>query len=371
MKVGCLTEIKKQEYRVGLTPNCASAYVTHGHEVYIQAGAGEGSGFMDEEYRAAGAKIIPDAKSVYDSCDMIVKVKEPLAEEYSLFHEGQILYTYLHLAADKELTDTMLAKKVKGVAYETIQTDNGSLPCLKPMSQIAGRLSIQEGAKYLEKPFDGRGMLLGGVPGVERAKVVVLGGGTVGANACKIAVGMGADVTVLDMNIDRLEYLDDIFNGKLKTLYSTKANIEAALKDADLVVGCVLIPGAVAPKLVRKEHLKIMKKGAVIVDVAVDQGGCIETTKATTHSNPTFILDGVVHYCVANMPGAVPRTSTLALTNITLKYGLEIADKGLEKACKEDKAIKRGLNIYNGKCTFKGVADAFGLPYVCADEVIA
>ena len=371
MIVGCVKEIKNEEYRVGLTPNCVREYVKNGHKVLIEKAAGDGAGFCDQDYIDAGATIIETAKEVFDQSDMIVKVKEPLPAEYGLFKPGQILYTYLHLAADKELTDAMLAAKIKGVAYETMVGPNRSLPCLAPMSEIAGRLSIQEGEKYLEKTFGGRGVLLAGVPGVEKGKVVILGGGNVGTNACKMAVGTGAQVTILDINLARLAYLDDIFGGKVQTLYSSEGNIIKAISDADLVVGAVLIPGAVTPKLVRKEHLQYMKKGAVLVDVAVDQGGCFGTTHATTHTDPIFEVDGIVHYCVANMPGAVPRTSTLALTNATLKYGVELANKGLEKACKENNTLLTGLNVYEGKITFKAVADAFGMEYVPAEQVIA
>ncbi len=363
MKIGCVKEIKLQEYRVGMTPDNVVEYVKCSHQVFIETKAGEGSGFTDEEYEEAGAIILESAGEIWELSDMIVKVKEPLVSEYPMIRQGQILYTYLHLAANLTLTKAMLASGCKGVAYETITDTKGGLPLLKPMSEIAGRLSIQEGAKYLEKPFGGRGVLLGGVPGVKNAKVVVLGGGVVGTNACKIALGMGADVLVFDKSLDRLTYLDDIFEGKIKTLYSTESAIKNEIKDADLVIGAVLIPGARAPKLIKMEYLKMMKKGAVIVDVAVDQGGCFETTKATYHNDPVYDIDGVVHYCVANMPGAVPRTSTIALTNATLKYGLMIANQGLEKAAEHDLGLKNGINIYDGKCTCKNVADCFGLEY--------
>ena len=331
MKVGCVKEIKNNEFRVGMTPGCVIGYKNAGHEVYIEKGAGVGSGFLDEEYEAAGAIMIDTAKEVWDTVDMMIKVKEPLPAEYPLFHEGLILYTYLHLAADKPQTDALLDAKVKGVAYETLfDPRNGGLPLLAPMSQIAGRLSIQEGAKYLEKTFGGEGVLLAGVPGTPKAKVVILGGGNVGTNACKIAVGMGADVTIMDISLPRLAYLDDIFGARIQTLVSTDANIEKAVKEADLVIGSVLIPGKAAPKLFKQKYLKEMKPGAVFVDVAVDQGGCGETTKVTYHDDPIYVVDGVVHYCVGNMPGAVPRTSTIALTNATLSYGLQIANKGLE-----------------------------------------
>lgn len=370
MTIGSVKEIKTHEYRVGLIPAHAKAYVAHGHEVLVQKGAGEGAGFEDEDYEAAGAKIIADRKEIFDRADMIIKVKEPQPEEYELFHEGQILYTYLHLAADERQTRALMERKVKAVAYETIETKEGALPCLKPMSEIAGRLSSQEGAKFLEKPFGGRGVLLGGVPGVQRGKVAILGGGVVGTNAAKMAVGLGADVTILDINADRLEYLDDIFGGRITTLYSNESNIEQVLKECDLLIGAVLIPGAKAPHLVKREHLKLMKKGSVICDVAVDQGGCVETTKPTTHDNPTFVIDDVVHYCVANMPGAVARTSTLALTSTTLKYGLMLADKGLETACKESEELKLGLNVYDGKVVYKEVAEAFGIEYTPAERVL-
>lgn len=363
MKVGCVKEIKKYEFRVGMTPSNVKSYVAAGHEVYIENTAGEGSGFADEEYVEAGAKMIASAKEVWDTVDMMIKVKEPLPEEYQYFHKDLILYTYLHLAADKAQTDALLEAGVKGVAYETLQ-DNG-LPLLAPMSQIAGRLSVQEGAKYLEKIFGGEGVLLSGVPGTPKANVLILGGGAVGTNACKIAVGMGANVTITDININRLSYLDDIFGARIQTLYSTDAAIEEAIKEADLVIGSVLIPGAAAPKIVKEKYLKMMKKGAVIVDVAVDQGGCCETTKVTYHDDPIFIKDDVVHYCVGNMPGAVPRTSTIALTNATLRYGLQIAGKGLEQACKDNQVIFSAINTYDGKLTHPGVAQTFGMD--CAD----
>ena len=299
----------------------------------------------------------------------MIKVKEPLEEEYKYFHKDLILYTYLHLAADRPLTDAMLKAGVKGVAYETLIERNRSIPLLAPMSQIAGRLSVQEGAKYLEKPFGGKGMLLSGVPGTPKAKVVILGAGNVGTNACKIAVGMGADVTIFDISLERLAYLDDIFGARIQTMYSTDAAIEKAVKDADLVIGCVLIPGKAAPKVMKKAYLKEMQPGSVIVDVAVDQGGCCETTKVTYHDNPTFVVDGVVHYCVGNMPGAVPRTSTIALTNATLKYGLQIAGKGLEQACKENDVIYSGINTYDGKLTCKNVADSFNVEHTEIKEL--
>ncbi len=363
MKIGCVKEIKNNEFRVGMTPDNAKSYVNAGHEVLVEVGAGLGSGFTDEEYVAAGAKMIDSAKEVWDSVEMMVKVKEPLPEEYPLFHEGLILYTYLHLAADRPQTDALLNSKVKGVAYETLIERNGSIPLLAPMSQIAGRLSIQEGAKYLEKLYGGEGVLLAGVPGTPKANVVILGGGSVGTNACKIAVGMGANVTIMDINLQRLAYLDDIFGARIQTLVSTDANIEKAVKEADLVIGSVLIPGKSAPKIFKKKYLKEMKPGAVFVDVAVDQGGCGETTKVTYHDDPVFIVDGVVHYCVGNMPGAVPRTSTIALTNATLSYGLQIANTGLEQACKDNDVIYSAINTYDGKLTCKNVADSYNEEY--------
>jgi alanine dehydrogenase len=331
----------------------------------MESNAGTSAGFSDEEYSNAGATISNNKKEIFDWSEMIVKVKEPLAQEYEFFHEGQILYTYLHLAASKECTDMLLKKKVKGVAYETIQTADGQLPCLKPMSEIAGRLSIQEGAKYLEKTFGGRGVLLGGVPGVKRGKVAIIGGGVVGLNACKIASGIGADVTILDINANRLSYLDDIFGSRITALYSTDANIEMVLRESDLVIGAVLLPGAKAPTLIKRSHLPMMKHGAVIVDVAVDQGGCTETTKPTTHDDPVFIVDGVVHYCVANMPGVVALSSTQALTSTTLPYGLLIAGLGLEEACKQHNDIKLGVNTYKGHIVYPNVAKAFNAP--CAE----
>jgi len=363
MNVGCVKEIKRHEYRVGLTPSDARSYIMRGHKLYIEKGAGENAGFEDELYKKAGVELCDTREKVFQLSDMIIKVKEPIPEEYELFREGQILYTYLHLAANKELTEKLMVKKVKAVAYETIELKDGSLPCLKPMSEIAGRLSVQEGAKFLEKTFGGRGVLLGGVPGVARGKVGIIGGGVVGTNACKIAAGMGADVTILDISANRLAYLDDIFGSRITTLYSTDANIEQVLRESDLVVGAVLLPGAKAPTLVKREHLKIMKNGAVIVDVAVDQGGCVETIKPTTHDDPVYVIDGVVHYGVANMPGAVALSSTNALTSTTLPYGLQIAEKGLEKACLESKAIYKGVNIYNGRCVYKNVADAFDMEH--------
>jgi len=369
MTIGVLKEIKRHEYRVGCTPSGAKAYAGDGHTVLVQQDAGIEAGFDDHEYDAVGAQIVSSPQEIFDRADMIIKVKEPQPEEYDLFHEDQILYTYLHLAADRELTEAMLKRGVKGVAYETMETDAGSLPLLRPMSEIAGRMSIQEGAKYLERPSGGRGVLLGGVPGTEKGKVAILGGGVVGTNAAKMAVGLGAQVTVLDINIDRLEYLDDIFQGRITTLYSSAAHLEHVIEESDLIVGAVLIHGAKAPHLVSRADLHHMKRGSVIVDVAVDQGGCIETTHPTTHDRPTFVVDEVVHYCVANMPGAVSRTATLALTTATLPYGLEIANRGLEVACERDTVIARGVNTYGGRLTYRAVADAFDMEYTPLDSL--
>ena len=363
MKIGVPREIKTHEYRVGMTPHSVKAYAKNGHRVLVEKGAGVGSGYEDEEYKAAGAAIIGDKAELFRESELIVKVKEPLAEEFPLFKPGHILYTYLHLAAAKDLANELIRRKVTGVAYETIELPDHSLPCLTPMSEIAGRLSVQEGAKYLEKEFGGRGILLGGVPGVQRGKVAVLGGGVVGTNACKIAVGIGANVTVLDINAKRLAYLDDIFGSSITTLYATDANIEYVLRESDIVIGAVLVAGETAPRLITRQHLSLMQHGAVIVDVAIDQGGCAETSKPTTHSDPIYIVDNVVHYCVANMPGAVARSSTIALTSVTLQYGLMIANLGLAAAARANEALKRGVNTIDGKCVHPGVAKSCGLPY--------
>jgi len=365
MRIGCPKEIKAQEGRVGLTPAGADALMRAGHEVYIQANAGLASGFADTEYTSVGAKVVTSPKEVYDIADMIIKVKEPLEPEYELLKEGQILFTYLHLAPDPEQTQALLHKKVTGIAYETVQLPDRTLPLLAPMSEVAGRLAIQTGARLLEANCGGRGILMGGVTGVERANVVIVGGGNVGTNAAKIAVGMGANVTILDVNLKRLAYLDDIFGARVQTLLSNTYNIANAVKNADLVVGCVLIPGAKAPKLVTEEMVMSMKPGTALVDVAIDQGGSIETIdRVTTHSDPYFVKHGVLHYSVANMPGAVPRTSTLALTGATLPYALKIANLGAEAACKADPTLMKGLNTYAGNVTFKAVAEAQSLPYV-------
>jgi alanine dehydrogenase len=363
MKIGVPKEIKKHEYRVAMTPHSVKAYVKNGHQVTVEKGAGVGSGYEDEEYLACGGRIIVDKVELFRDSEMIVKVKEPLPEEYAFFHPGQILYTYLHLAASRELADELLKRKVTGVAYETIELPDRSLPCLTPMSEIAGRLSVQEGAKYLEKEFGGRGILLGGVPGVQRGKVGILGGGVVGTNACKIAVGIGANVTVLDINAKRLAYLDDIFGSSITTLYATEANIEYVLRESDIVIGAVLVAGETAPRLITRQHLSIMQHGAVIVDVAIDQGGCAETSRPTTHDDPIYIVDNVVHYCVANMPGAVARSSTIALTSVTLPFGLQIANLGLKAAARANEALRRGINTIDGMCVHPGVAKSCGLPF--------
>ena len=364
MKIGCPKEIKPQEGRVGLTPAGADALVRAGHQVYVQQNAGQESGFADEEYAAVGAQILATPKEVYDIADMIIKVKEPLTPEYDLLKEGQTLFTYLHLAPDPAQTKALLDRKITAIAYETVQPDDGSLPLLAPMSEVAGRLSVQIGAHLLEANCGGRGVLLGGVTGVEKANVVIVGGGNVGLNAAKAASGFGANVTILDLNIKRLAYLDDVFGGRVQTLLSNPYNIANAVKNADLVVGCVLIPGAKTPKLVTEEMVMAMRPGSVLVDVAIDQGGSIETIdRITTHANPYFLKHGVIHYSVANMPGAVPRTSTLALTGATLPYALKLANMGAEAACKADKALLRGLNTYKGHLTFKAVADAQNIPY--------
>ena len=363
MIIGTTKELKNHEYRVGLTPDNVSDYVAKGHIVYVETHAGEGANFSDDEYAAAGAVIVDTPAEVFAKADMIVKVKEPEPCEYQYLREGQILYTYLHLAANPELANVLLERGVKAVAFETITDADGNLPCLRPMSQIAGRLSIQEGAKYLEAAYGGRGILLGGVPGVERGKIVIIGGGVAGTYAAKAAVGIDAQVTLLDINLNRLSYLEDIFGASVTTLYSTEANIRKSLREADLVIGSVLIPGASTPKLIRREHLGIMKKGAVIVDIAIDQGGCCESSHVTTHDDPVYIDEGIVHYCVGNMPGAVPNTSTIALSNATFRYGRLIAQHGLEGAMKLDRGLVMGLNIYAGKCANRNLADSLGLEY--------
>jgi alanine dehydrogenase len=361
MRVGIPKEIKNREYRVSATPDCVRAYKRAGHEVLVQRGAGIGAGFDDAEYEQAGARMIADARDVFAQADMVVKVKEPLAEEYELLRPGQLLFTYLHLAAVPSLAEALKRKQVTAIAYETIQLEDGSLPCLTPMSAIAGRLAIQEGAKYLEKPYGGRGVLLGGVPGVQRGRVVIVGGGVVGTHAAKMAVGLGADVTILELSQRRLAELDDLFGGRVQTLVSNEGNLVRSLASADLVIGAVLLTGALAPKLIRREHLARMLPGSLIVDVAIDQGGCAETIRATTHDEPIYQVDGVLHYAVPNMPAAVARTSTLALTSTTLPYGLLLANLGYEGAAGIKPELRGGLNVASGKITHAAVADALAL----------
>lgn len=363
MNIGLPKEIKDNEYRVGLTPAGVHALVGAGHTLFVQKTAGEGSGFADDQYAKAGATLLDTADEVWQAGDMIVKVKEPVAPEYPRMRENQLLFTYLHLAPELELTKQMLDRKVTGVAYETITDRKGRLPLLTPMSEVAGRMSVQVGATYLEKMNGGRGILLGGVPGVPAANVVIIGGGIVGTEAAKMAVGLGAKVTIIDRNLDRLRQLDDIFLSKVQTLASSPYAIEEAISHADLVIGAVLVVGAAAPKLVTRQMLHVIPNGAVLVDVAVDQGGCFETTHATTHSNPTYYEEGVLHYCVANMPGAVPRTSTFALTNATLPYALDLANKGFEGAIADDRGLAEGVNTYAGKLTYEAVATSQNLEY--------
>jgi len=369
--VGLPKEIKDNEYRVGLTPAGVRALTDAGHKVVVERSAGEGSGFGDELYERAGATLLGTPDEVWQQGEMIVKVKEPIAPEYPRMREGQLLFTYLHLAPDPELTKQLLERKVTGIAYETITDRRGGLPLLTPMSEVAGRMAIQVGATYLEKMNGGRGILLGGVPGVPAARVVIIGGGVVGTNAAKMAVGLGAQVTIIDNNLDRLRELDDIFLSKISTLASSAYMIHDAISHADLIVGAVLVPGAAAPRLVTRNMLKDVPNGAVIVDVAVDQGGCIETTHPTTHSDPTYYVEGVLHYCVANMPGAVPRTSTFALTNATLPYALKLANKGFTEAISGDDGLKAGVNTYAGRLTYEAVAQSQGLEYTPLDGMIS
>jgi alanine dehydrogenase len=363
MFIGIPKEIKNNENRVGATPAGVKEFTKRGHTVYVQSTAGIGSGFSDASYMEAGATILPTIGDVYQAADMIVKVKEPIEEEYGLIKPNQLLFTYFHFASYEPLTHAMIASKSVCLAYETVEKADRSLPLLVPMSEVAGRMSIQQGAKYLEKPMGGRGILLGGVPGVKPADVVVLGGGIVGTQAAKMASGLGAQVTIMDISLPRLRHLDDIMPKNVRTQYSNEYNVRDAIKSADLVIGGILIPGAKAPKLITRDMLKTMKPGAVLVDVAIDQGGCFETSKPTTHAEPVYEVDGIIHYCVANMPGAVPYTSTLALTNATLPYAIELAEKGWEKACRENKELEKGLNVINGDVVYKEVAEAFGLPY--------
>ena len=368
MVIGCPREIKIQEYRVGLVPANVRAYVESGHEVLVENNAGNAIGFSDKDYEEAGAKIV-DKDTLFQKSDLIIKVKEPLEEEYEFFKEKQILFTYLHLAANKKLTQMLLDKKITSIAYETIKIGN-SLPCLAPMSAIAGRLSVLESAKYLQKTFDGNGTLISGIPGVPKGKVAIIGAGVVGLNAAQVAVGIGAEVTILDINMERLAYIEQIFNMKINTLYSSRANILSTISQADAIIGAVLIPGAKAPKLIKKEDVKVIKKGSILTDVAIDQGGCFETSKPTTHNEPIFEIDGRIHYCVANMPGCVAKTSTLALTDSTLDFGLKIANLGVKEAILKNNALLEGVNTLDGKCTYKGVSEAFDLPHTKVENLL-
>ena len=370
MQIGILVEIKRKENRVAMTPAGVEQMVARGHEVIVETTAGEGSGFSDEAYVKAGADIADSPRAIYSACEMIMKVKEPLSVEYDLIREGQIVFTYFHFAACEELTRAIMASKCVAIAYETVEKANGSLPLLTPMSEVAGRMAIQEGAKYLEKTYGGKGVLLSGVPGVNSGTVVVIGGGIVGTNAAKMACGMGAKVYLLDTNLERLRYLSDVMPKNCFPIVSNPATLRKLLAEADLVVGAVLIPGAMAPKLITRDMLSYMKKGSVIVDVAIDQGGCFETAKPTTHDDPIYEVDSIIHYCVANMPGAVSMTSTLALTNVTLPYALQLADKGYKAAALENPELAKGLNVVDGKVTYKGVADAFGLEYTPLNAVL-
>ena len=371
MKIGCPKEIKPQEFRVGLTPNAAREAVAHGHAVLVETGAGVGAGFADADYVAAGAGIVPTAEGVFAEADLIVKVKEPQATERKRLREGQVLFTYLHLAPDPDQTRDLMDSGVTAIAYETVTDDRGGLPLLAPMSEVAGRLAPQVGAWSLQKANGGRGVLLGGVPGVAPGRVVVLGGGVVGTHAAKVAAGMGADVTVLDRSLPRLRYLDDVFGRDFKAVYSTAGNVAEMIAEADMVIGAVLIPGAAAPKLITRAQLATMKPGAVLVDVAIDQGGCFETSHATTHQDPIYEVDGILHYCVANMPGAVARTSTLALGNATLPFLLALADKGWRQACADDRHLLAGLNVHAGHLTYAAVGAALGLPVMEAAAALA
>jgi len=371
MIIGVPIEIKNNENRVALTPAGAKELIKRGHTVHVQTAAGNGSGFFDEEYINAGAYILPTIEDVYGISEMIMKVKEPIESEYKLIKKDQLVFTYFHFASGEALTHAMIDNESVCLAYETVEKGDRSLPLLVPMSEVAGRMSIQEGAKYLEKPMGGRGILLGGVPGVRPAKVLILGGGVVGTNAAKMAAGMGADVTIMDISVPRLRYLDDVMPANVNTFMSNEYNIRELLSSHDLIVGAVLIPGAKAPHLITKGMLKDMRPGTVVVDVAVDQGGCIETCKPTTHENPTYVVDDILHYCVANMPGAVPYTSTLALTNVTLPYAIQLANKGWKTACRDNKELEHGLNVVQGKVCYKGVSDAFGLEYTPVSEILA
>jgi alanine dehydrogenase len=371
MRIGVPREIKTNENRIALVPAGAEALVAQGHEVYVERGAGEGSGFPDELYESAGARVLEDADAVWRTADMIMKVKEPIAAEWPRMRKGQTIFTYFHFAADEALTRAHLASGAACIAYETVELPTRELPLLTPMSEVAGRMAVQEGAKYLEKLYGGRGVLLGGVPGVSTGKVVILGGGVVGINAAKMAAGLGAMVVILDISLERLRYLADVMPANVQLLHSNRYAILEQIADADLVIGGVLVPGAKAPKLVRREDLKRMMPGSVIVDVAVDQGGCVETIRPTTHEDPTYVVDGVIHYGVANMPGAVPRTSTLALTNATLPYAIQLASKGWQRACRDNEALRKGLNIVDGVVVYQAVAEAFGLPHEGVDRFVA
>jgi alanine dehydrogenase len=369
MIIGVPKEIKNNENRVALTPAGVTEFRKKGHEVYIQTEAGKGSGFSDEEYTAAGARILHTIEEVYSVAEMIVKVKEPIESEYALIKEGQLLFTYFHFASSEQLTHAMIERKAVCLAYETVEKTDRSLPLLVPMSEVAGRMAVQEGAKYLEKPMGGFGILLGGVAGVKPANVLVLGGGIVGTQSAKMAAGLGANVTIVDISLPRLRYLEDIMPANVDTVMSNEYNIRELVKGANLIIGGVLIPGAKAPSLITRDMLKLMKPGTVMVDVAIDQGGCFETSKATTHEHPIYEVDGVVHYCVANMPGAVPYTSTLALTNATLPYALQLANQGWKTACASNEELRKGLNVVNGKVVFKGVSDAWNLSYTDVKEL--
>lgn len=366
MLIGVPKEIKNHEYRVGMTPGSVNEAIRAGHQVVVETSAGIGIGCSDDEYTAVGAEIVTDAATVFSRAEMIVKVKEPQPAECQLLRRGHVLFTYLHLAADPEQTRLLLQSGCTAIAYETVTDERGGLPLLAPMSEVAGRMAVQVGAVYLQKAFGGRGVLLGGVPGVAPGKVTIIGGGVVGTQAAHMAVGLGADVTLLDKSLPRLRYLDDVFKGRVKTVAALAFNIEEAILDSDLVIGAVLIPGATAPKLVRRDHLKRMKPGSVLIDVAIDQGGCFETSRATTHADPCYEVDGIVHYCVANMPGAVARTSTFALNNATLPFALALASHGWQQACREDKNLLQGLNIHDGKVTYKAVSEGLRLPYTDA-----
>ncbi len=370
MRIGVPKEIKNHEYRVGLTPAGVRELKNHGHAVMIQTQAGAAIGLTDEHYQAVGAEIVADAKTIFERAEMVIKVKEPQPVECQMLRPGQVLFTYLHLAPDPEQTKALMKSACVAIAYETVTDRNGGLPLLAPMSEVAGRMSIQAGAHAMEKAQGGNGVLLGGVPGVAAADVAIIGGGVVGYNAARIAIGMGASVTILDRSLPRLNYLDQLFENRLRTQYSTADAVEQAVRKADLVIGAVLVPGAAAPKLVTRAMLKLMKPGAVIVDVAIDQGGCFETSKATTHQNPTYVVDGIVHYCVANMPGGVARTSTFALTNATLPFALALADKGHTRALLDDAHLREGLNVHSGKLTYKAVAEALGLAFTPPQDVL-